>query len=282
MQKIGLQNISPLLFVAIRFLVGSTILTIIFFKRIRSIDKGTLQKGAILGTLLCLGFGAQTIGLNYTTASKSGFITGMLVVFTPLMQIIIERKVPSIGNFLGVGLVTLGLYFLTSPKGAEFNFGDGLTLVCALLFAIYIVYLDVVSKETDIFHLTYLQILTTGVLSLVMAILFENVRIVPTPNLLLSFAYLTVFATLLTTYVQTRYQRDTTPTRAAIIFSLEPVVSAVLAYVILGEVIGSLGVVGGGFIVTGLLISELSDEIPLLNLRMMELPKKDDGESASP
>jgi drug/metabolite transporter (DMT)-like permease len=264
-QKIGLIDASPLLFIGIRFGLATALLALLFPKRLRGIGGGTLQKGIALGIILCLGFAFQTIGLTYTSASKSAFITGMMVVFTPLFQFVIERQLPKIGNIVGVGLVMVGLYLLTSPEGSEFNLGDGLTLACAVLFAIYIVYLDVVSKEIDIFHLTFLQIAISGTLSFIFAFLFEEIRITYTPSFLLVVGYLTLFATLLTTYVQTRFQRDTTPTRAAVIFSIEPVFAAGLAYLVLGETVGIPGVIGGGIIVVGLLTSQLSDQIPYLD-----------------
>jgi len=140
--KSGLEDSSPLQFVAIRF----TIAAILFFpfvaKSLRSISRKAWEGGIVIGSLLFLGFVSQTIGLTYTTASKSGFITGLLVVFTPIFQVVIERRAPKIGNVIGVILVTVGLYLLTSPEGSEFNIGDLLTLFCAAVFGLYIVYLD--------------------------------------------------------------------------------------------------------------------------------------------
>lgn len=279
--KIGLHDISPLFFVAIRFLAAALLLSLFFFRRIQTIEKSTFQKGVALGILLCLGIAAQTIGLQYTTASKSGFITGTLVIFTPLMQFIIERQFPKLGNLVGVVCVTIGLYLLTFPEGSSFNFGDGLTLACAILFAIYIVYLDVITKEADIFQLTFLQIATTGVVSLVLATLFEHVQITFSTTSVFSLMYLTVFATILTTYTQTRFQKDTTPTRTAVIFSLEPVFSAILAFMILHEMIGVIGIFGGAMIVLGLLISELSDQIPFLNHSFTRYEANTEGERVS-
>jgi drug/metabolite transporter (DMT)-like permease len=268
-QKIGLVDVSPLFFVGSRFIIASLVLTVLFPKKIKNIDKNAFQKGTALGILLCLGFVLQTVGLTYTSASKSAFITGMLVVFTPLMQFVIERQFPKLGNILGVLLVTIGLYLLTSPEGSTFNLGDGLTLACAILFAIYIVYLDIVSKETDIFHLTFLQIVVTGLLSVILALLFENIRVEYTTSFLFVLFYLSLFATLLTTFIQTKFQKDTSPTRAAIIFSIEPVFAAVLAYLVLNEAIGLLGIVGGAVIVVGLLTSQLSDQIPFLDAELI-------------
>ena len=256
--KDALGSISPLLFVGIRFSIAAIVLVIIFFRSIRNINRRAFFDGLVLGILLGFGFTTQTVGLQYTMASKSGFITGMTVVFTPLFQMVIERRMPRAGNVAGVVLVLIGLWFLTSPKGQTFNFGDALTLIAAVVFALYMVFLDVFSKRNDILHLTFLQIAATAFLALVGSVIVENVRLEPTIGLFGTFLYTVFFATLLTTYLQTRFQRDTTPTRAALIFSLEPVLAAVISWWVLGEVIGSQGILGAMFIVIGILGSELS------------------------
>jgi drug/metabolite transporter (DMT)-like permease len=198
------------------------------------------------------------MGLQYTTASKSGFITGLLVVFTPLFQMLLERKNPKAGNAAGVLLVTLGLFLLTSPNGAGFNQGDFLTLLCAVIFALYIVYLDIFSKECNVSQLTFLQMLTTVVLSIAGTLTLETRHFQATPSLLVSLVYLSILATVVTLYLQTRFQKLTTPTRAAIIFSLEPVFSAIIACLFGNERIGAAGMLGGGLMVAGLVVSELS------------------------
>lgn len=259
--KSGLEDISPMLLVTLRFAVATVLFLPFVNLRRGAMTPVTLKGGIIIGLLLFTGFITQTIGLQYTTASKSGFITGLLVVFTPVFQILIERKPPKIGNILGVVLVTSGLYLLTSPEGSEFNLGDGLTLVCAAVFGLYIVYLDLYTREGDVRQIAFLQFAVTGTGSLMGVLLFEEVLFRPGWPLVGSVAYLALLATLYTLTVQTRYQKETTPTRAAIIFSVEPVFAAFIAYVALGETIGPTGVLGGGLIVTGLLVSELSDVI---------------------
>jgi drug/metabolite transporter (DMT)-like permease len=257
--KHGLADSSPFLMVAVRFGIAALLFLPFSFRSLLKCDRRVVGKGLILGLLLFSGFAAQTVGLLYTTASKSGFITGMLVVFTPIFQLVIERKPPKMGNLIGVLFVSVGLYLLTSPRGAEFNRGDVLTLVCAVLFALYIVYLDIFTKEYDVSQLTFLQMVVTIGLACVCASVWEHPHFNLTLSLALSLGYLSILATLLTLSLQTCYQKETTPTRAAIIFSLEPVISAVLAYSIEKENIGRLGIVGGAIIVVGLLISELSD-----------------------
>ncbi|MGA7160474.1 MAG: DMT family transporter [Bacteroidota bacterium] len=257
--KLGFSDISPFLFVAIRFTLGSIIFGLIFFPHLRSIRRSTIRRGTILGVLLGIGLILQTYGLEITTASKSAFITGMMVVFTPIAQMFVGRRVPKPENVIGVAVVTTGLYFLTSPSGSGFNLGDALTLIGAFLFGFYIVYLDIYSKEEELFPLAFLQIVITAILGWLL-VPFETSQIHFTWNLLRLFFYTAFLATVITTYTQTRFQKDTTPTRAGILFTLEPVISAILAYFVLGEILGMLGIVGALLIVIGILISELSDK----------------------
>ncbi len=263
--KIGLRDISPIFMTAIRFTIASLFFLALFWKQIFPLSSEALIKGTILGFILFLGFIAQNIGLNYTTASKSAFITSLMVVFVPVLQFVIGKRSPTLGNVVGIIIVVGGLWLLTSPAGSEFNVGDLLTFVCAVLFAFYIVYLDIASKVMTAIQLSFLQSAVSAVLAILATVAFENYFLNPTSSVIITVLYLTVFATVLTTFVQTKYQKDTTPTRAAIIFTIEPVWASIYAYFILGETLGLVGIVGGGLIVAGVLVSELSGMIPFLN-----------------
>ena len=263
--KIGLRDISPILMTAIRFTVASTFFLALFRKQIFPLSSEAILKGTILGFFLFIGFIAQNIGLIYTTASKSAFITSLMVVFVPVLQFAIVKRAPTLGNIVGIIIVVGGLWLLTSPEGSEFNLGDLLTFVCAVVFAFYIVYLDIASKTMTTIQLSFLQSAVCAVFAIISTIAFENYFLNPTSSVIIAVVYLTVFATVLTTFVQTKYQKDTTPTRAAIIFTIEPVWASIYAYFILGETLGPLGIAGGGLIISGVLVSELSGMIPLLN-----------------
>lgn len=269
--KSFLDETSPLFYTAVRFLLAAFLLGVVFPRRFFSIPLSTVQKGSVLGLLLYVGFALQTIGMQYTTASKSAFFTGMLVVLTPIVHVSVQhifrlpRRGLKLGNVVGVVCAAIGLYLLTSPAGSGFNIGDFLTLFCALMFAGYIVYLDFASGEPDKLQLTFIQFVVCGVLGLICALPFEDIRVATSGGYIVSLLYLTIFATVIAMWVQNRFQGDTTPTRAAVIFALEPVIAGILAYVFRGENIGITGVVGGGIIITGLLLSEFSEEIPLLN-----------------
>jgi drug/metabolite transporter (DMT)-like permease len=257
--KFVLQDAGPFLYTSIRFLLATVIFGVVFFPKLRTIKKESVIKGAILGFLLFVGFATQTVGLLSTTASKSAFITGMMVVFTPICQLVIERKSPKGGNLLGVGLVMGGLYFLTSPSGSHFTLGDGLTLICALSFAIYIVCLDIFSQNCEASHLTFMQFAVTAGMAGISFFLFENFRLVLNVQFTVGVLYLAIFATVIALFVQTRFQKDTTPTRSAVVFSVEPVIAAVVAYFVLGERLGEFGILGAGLIMAGVGISEFSD-----------------------
>jgi drug/metabolite transporter (DMT)-like permease len=256
-----LTSVSPFAYIAIRFAVATALYAIIRPASVRNWDRAAVRDGLVLGGLLFAGFALQTVGLETTTASKSAFITGMMVVFTPLWQVAIERRWPKLGTWIGVALVSVGLYLLTSPAGSGFGFGDLLTLGCAVLFGLYFVVLDVVSKRTDVRHLTMAQFVVSAAGSAVAALTLEDAFVHVSQVMVFEILYLAVFATVLALSLQTTYQRFTTPARSVVIFSLEPVIAAVLAYLLIGERIGAMGILGGGLILAGLLASELSDVV---------------------
>ncbi len=274
--KPTLNFISPLLFVTIRFVIASLVLFLIYRGKILKIPMTSIKMGSILGIFLFVGFVVQTIGLKYTTATKSALITGTFVVFTPLLQVLVERKPIKMGSILGVVLVFTGLLFLSSGEdnfflfiktlGSDFNLGDFLTLVCAIFFAGYIVYLDIISDKTDFVHIVWLQIVITMIGSFILMISFnwlelETIKLEWNNQVLFTILYTSIFATIITTFLQTKYQKYTTPTRAAIIFTSEPLLASILAYLILNETISIFGLIGGFLIILGVLTSELFDEI---------------------
>jgi drug/metabolite transporter (DMT)-like permease len=258
--KAGSENISSALFIVVRFGIGALVFALILFKQLHTIKLQTLKKAIILGSMLGVGILLQNMGIYKTTASKSAFITGLMVIFTPIAQLVIERKSPKLGNVLGIIVVTYGLYLLTSPSGSEINFGDILVFISAMIFGVYIVYLDIFSKMENPLQLAFLQVTMTTITALFF-LPFETVRFIPSTQLILSLLYMGICATVFTTYIQTRYQKDTTPTRAVIIFTIEPVIASVLAYFVLNEVLGITGVIGAALIIVGILASEFFDSI---------------------
>jgi drug/metabolite transporter (DMT)-like permease len=158
------------------------------------------------------------------------------------------------------------LYDFVLTIGRDFNIGDFLTLICALSFACYIVYLDMISDKTEYQDLVWMQILFTAVGAVISMLVFQWARIEQitfmfNSQVIWTVLYTTVFATIITTFLQTRYQRLTTPTRAAVIFTCEPLIASILAYLILNETIGIFGIIGGALIIIGVLTSEILDDL---------------------
>lgn len=274
--KNALHDISPLTFVATRFTLASLLLLPFMIKVIFKADKKTIVSGALLGLIFFLGFATQTIGLNYTSATKSGFITGTFVLFTPVFQYLFERKKPSRGNLLGVFIVLLGLIMLSSKGtslfdifheiGEGFNIGDFFTLLCAAFFAMYLVYLDITTRKYDYKPLVFLQVATTGISGIIFAFIlsitgFEPFKFTLNGNVIFALLYTAILATIVTTTLQTKFQKVVTPTKAGIILSFEPIFAMVLAFILLSERISLFGFIGCILIFTGLLVTELFDKL---------------------
>jgi len=258
--KLIANDISSSLFIAVRFGIGALLFCLFLAKQLRYITRKTLLRGIFLGGIVGSGVVIQNYGIYLTTASKAAFITGLMVIFTPVFQLILERRPPKLGNVIGIIIITYGLYLLTSPAGSGINFGDVLVLLSALLFGVYIVYLNIYATGENVLHLSLIQVSVTTLLAAV-TVPFENVTFNPTGTLISLLLYMGICGTIVTTYIQTRYQKDTTPTRAVIIYTIEPVITAVLAYFIINEVLGATGIIGGALIIGGILVSEFSDVI---------------------
>ncbi|HVO75105.1 MAG TPA: DMT family transporter [Ignavibacteriaceae bacterium] len=270
--KTALQDLSPMLFVTIRFTLASLIFLPFLKKILKELNKATLAGGLVLGLFYFLGFSTQTAGLQYTSATKSAFITGSFVIFIPFWQVIIEKKIPGKGSVLGIVLVVLGLLFLSSKGksllevfyelGSDFNIGDFLTILCALFYAAYIVYLDSISKKHSYLPLVFIQIGLTGILGALTLVFFsvagiEKIKFTFNEYIIFAFLYTSILATVLASTLQTKFQKFTTPSKAGIIISFEPIFSSVFAYLILHETISFFGFIGCILIFTGLLASEL-------------------------
>jgi Permeases of the drug/metabolite transporter (DMT) superfamily len=270
--KMAFADISPMLFLSIRFVLASLLMLPAVFSLLPKIDKTRYREGMILGFLVFVGFAVQTVGLKFTTATKSGFITGTFVVFTPILQTFIEKKMPNKGNLIGIVLVFIGLLFLSSRGnslfsilseiGTTFNVGDFLTLLCAIFYGLYIVYLHKISAKHEHMFLVFFQLAMTAVLSIFFmfvldAVNIEKIHIGFSWYLVFTFAYTVILATIVTTTIQTKFQQKVSPTKTSIIFSFEPIFAATFAYFVLSEKISNFGFLGCVCILCGLLVSEL-------------------------
>ncbi|MCB1303569.1 MAG: DMT family transporter [Leptospiraceae bacterium] len=220
--------------------------------------------GLVLGLVSFAGYGLQTEGLVYTSPARSAFITQLLVLFTFPMQIFILRRRVIGSAYAGLLLVLAGAYFLLgSPAGGNWNIGDFLTVGCAYSFALLIVMLDVFSRHYNALDLTFFQILATSVAAAAASYLGMDKDYGsagwPDWNWLqwLGLLYLAIPATIGTVFLQVRYQRETSPARASLLYAMEPVFAGVFAFLILGEFLGWTESLGAALIVCGVIVSEV-------------------------
>ena len=255
--KLAISDCSPFLFVFLRFLLGSLLLFLFFPKKFFPVDSKTALAGILIGLFLFLGFALQTQGLKYTTASKSAFITGLFVVLVPPLAVIFAKEKLRWNIILGVILAVMGLWFLTSPKFDKLNPGDILTFFGAISFAFQVVLVEIYTKKYDFLKLTLLQLVATTIFALISLFFFEKTYFTLTNNLMVGLFVTATLATALGIYVQNRYQKESTAARAAIIYTVEPVVAFLFAFLVLNEIFGVSSLIGAGFILAGMLASEL-------------------------
>ena len=258
-----LELIPPFTFLTYRFLLASSVILLIFRKKLKRITIQTVSKGFLLGLFLFIGYFGQTVGTQFTTATKTAFITGISVVLVPVFSFFWIREKIGFNSIIGVALAMAGL-FLMNSNGRLFyiNKGDALVFLCAIGFALYIVAVHVYTKEYDYVQLVFIQLVTVFLMSFLMSLLFEREALHFSYNLpvLWAIAVTGIFATAFALYLQNRFQQYSSPTKIAIIFSSEPVFGALFSHLILGETIGLFGVIGGIAIFIGMLIAQLEKD----------------------
>jgi len=242
-------------FMAWRFAAASLVMLALRPTCLRKVTRRQWLHGAALGVVLGLGYIAQTYGLLYASAAVSGFITGMFVVLTPVMAWILLRHQTDRQTWLVVALATVGVAVL-SLNGWAVGAGELLTLACAVLFAIHIVGLGEWSPQYDPYTFAFLQIATVAVISVVAAI---PGGITPPPDIETwqTIGITAIFATALAFIVQTWAQSLVTPTRAAIVMTMEPVFAGLFAVVAGGNQLTWRTLLGGAIIVAAMLIINL-------------------------
>jgi drug/metabolite transporter (DMT)-like permease len=263
--KIAMPYVSPIFFVFIRFLLVLIFFRIIFHNKIKEKSFKDIKPGLFLGITLFLGFITQTIGLKFTSASNSAFITGIYILFIPFIQPLIVKKNPVFANILGIIVSIIGLYLLTGFTGVDFNVGDFFSLLSAIAFAFQIVLYDKFAKQTDHISLLYGQIILMVFASAVFSVFFEMILFKDfifqlNNDVIISLTFNALLASLLALYLANKYQKYTSPVTAGIIYNSEQVFAVIFAFFILGEVLGFIQYIGGIIIITGVLISEFSGE----------------------
>lgn len=263
--KVALENVSTVLFLALRFALASLALAVVFRPLSGKIlrGRGVAAGGILAGACLCAAYLFQTFGLRYTTASKSAFITGLSIVLVPVLAAIIDRKPPDRSEAGGVAVATAGMALLTLPGfRLAVSRGDLLTLGCAFAFALQIIVVGHYAPKLGFQGLALVQTVTAAAVCLATFSWVEVPVIVWRPNVVLALLVTGLLATALAFAVQAWAQQYTTPTHTALIFALEPVFAWLTSFAVAGETLSPKGTAGALLILGGILLVELKPLAP--------------------
>lgn len=267
--KDALASASIFVFLALRFLLATAALILMYGNELRGAGASAFRAGALMGCCMFGGYAFQTAGLALTTPSKAAFITGFFVVLVPvLLALFGSRRVP-VWVWFGALLAFAGLYFLAVPPSglAALNRGDLLVLACAFMFALHVISIGHYSIRHSTGALTLIQVAITTLFTLLCVPLFawmgaEQPRVVWTRGLVLAVVTTGIFATAVAFSVQVWAQQYTSASHAAIIFTLEPVFAGLTSFVFYHERLGARSLAGAALILGGILIAELLGPAP--------------------
>lgn len=256
--KIGLETVPPLLFISIRFLFAGLILYVIYSNKVRKeFKKDIIFPSFILSIFLFIGFLTANFGIKYTTATNSGFYISLVVLFTPIIGWLFFKKPIAKAVLICVVIIMVGIFLISTDSGTmNFNIGDLLCILSAIFYSLQIIYTALYVKRHNPLIISLLQIGFVSVWGFCGSLIWETLPKASSIGLYgwMSLIFTGVLATGFVYTVQSFAQTEVTPSNIGIIYSLEPVFSAILSYIILGERIGVKGIIGGTFIVLGAII----------------------------
>lgn len=253
-------GVKPYEFLGIRFFVTALIMLIIIkFKNIE-IKKSEMKLGLFAGIILFLAFAFQTVGLVYTTASKNAFITGANVIFIPYITWALTKKRPKFIYYISSIVCFLGIGILSFEKNLILNYGDVLTFICAICFSLQIGIVGTRIKNCNPFIINCFQMLSAGVISIFVNIIFENATIITRSYNLkqfLALAYIITFNTFICYSIQTFAQKQINPSQVSLILTTEILFGAIFSTLLLGDKITTQVIIGGILIFGSIILPEM-------------------------
>ena len=271
-QREGMETMGPFLFNAARFFIGSAVLLPLVWylskKNKTPTNKETSTKklliaGTIAGLFLFLASSFQQVGIQYTTAGKAGFITGLYIFFVPLIGIFFGQRTGS-GTWLGAFIAVIGLYLLSINDDFSIARGDLLQLICAVFFAAHILVVGYVAKRMDPLKLSLIQYVVSGVLSFFIAIAIEVITWQMIVDTAIPLLYAGVMSIGVGYTLQVVAQQHAKSSHAAIILGLEGAFAVLGGWLILDENLSTRGLIGCGLMLSGMFLSQL---LPRLSLK---------------
>lgn len=267
---------TPFFYTSLRFGIAAVLFALVFAKPLWRSSGQAVRQGLLLGVCSFAGISLYTAGLVFTQASKAGFITGLYLVFTPLLAWLFFRLRPTRDNLAGLLIAIAGFGLLSYPQtGTVFNWGDGLILCAAIAWGAHIAATSAFARESEIHLLAAWQVIVVAVLALLAHLILSQFA-VTTPSgpltqllalearpnhltaaTLAQIAYMALLVTFVAALVQTWAQGKVAPAHAALFYALEPVMAALFAALILGEKLSGRSALGALLIVSGVTLSRL-------------------------
>ena len=279
-QSVGMDYMGPFTFNGARFLMGSAVLLpLIFFRRKNfrgEISRGesceaygrerrsrngrrtALAGGVCCGLALCPAALFQQFGILHTTVGKAGFITTLYIILVPLAGILLGKK-PAGRVWIGAAPACLGFYRLCMSGGFSLSLGDGLVFVGAVLFTVHILVIDYFSPRADGVELSCIQFLTAGVISTVLALIFERPDLSALGEGIVPLAYAGIMSCGVAYTLQVIGQRDTDPAVASLLLSMESVFSLLAGWMILGQALSPRELSGCALVFGAVILVQLPE-----------------------
>jgi drug/metabolite transporter (DMT)-like permease len=263
------------IFNAWRFALASAGFAFLTFVRLRGFGRADVLGGGVVGLTFCVGILLQLIGLRYTLPSTSSFLTSLCVIFAPLTQTLLFRRPLGTPTIIAVLIALAGLFILSQPNPNAAtaqtivqtppipHLGEILTVIGAVLFTTQIMAIDHFGKTADATRLTFVTLVVTCLVSLIIGISlgggrFHNARVLSTlaadHKFLAYFAGLAFISSMLTQYLMNRYQPLLAPATAAVVYCMEPVFGTLFSVGFGTERLSGITIVGGSIILVAVLI----------------------------
>ncbi|MBC8017642.1 MAG: DMT family transporter [Verrucomicrobia bacterium] len=246
--KIGLREIPPLLFVFSRFTLAALIMLIVFARRLTSLNRGIVRRGVIVGVALGLTNISFVFGIQGTSISRAGVLNNLFVLFIPLITKLVWRDRIGRINMGGIALAALGIWLLATSGGVGFNRGDLVSTICAFFIACHIITVSKVLQNDDVYLISMVQFATVAVMAGITTLAAPTVPFSFSLTGLMTVIYCAIFPTVICFTLQNTFQRYVTPTRAGLIYTLDPVWSLLAGLFVLGEHLKPLEWLGCGLI----------------------------------
>lgn len=262
-QTLGMDHIGPFLYTGLRFLLGAlTVLPLVLLVRpgreakTSGFSRSMLGGSLVLGLVLTLGINLQQIGLMFTSVTNSGFITGLYVILVPVFGLLIGMRTGT-GTWVGALLALVGMLMLSINEHYQVASGDWLQLLGACCWAVHVLLVGTLASRYDAIKVAFVQFVVCAVLSLILAVAFEEISWPAIQLALPAVLYGGLLAVGVGFTLQVVAQKDAITSHAAVILSLEAVFAALFAWLILDETISLRGLFGCALMLAGMLVAQL-------------------------